>query len=368
MINFKTLYFAIAIGLVSCLLLASDLLAQQFQMQGQFQVQRAGMGGLFGGDAETASSPDQMKNFLLLRIEEMQGVLSLDEKQTRQFGLAAKVVSKKVFEERNNPLLAPFGKAKALRTKESLSDEDTESAENQRNSMEKKLKELVLPVAVSTALNHKTWKKSRQSILTKQQQSDLEQHDQLRAKQVRDVAVKYRVWQLVEKLRLRQNQIEAISALVDRIEGDRLVSRLRQSGGDGMVIVAGGDQPKSITAEDLEDILTPQQMELFKDRGKGSGRFQGLRGAFGLGKPGDASDSNSSLGVQLETGLLVVKNVNEHSKADRMGIRAGDRIDEVNDKPVDTLFQIRNALKSKSDGRVSVTVIRDGESIRLEAK
>lgn len=360
---FKTLFVSNAIALVVCSLCA-DLQGQRFQFQMRRQVQAGGaMAGMFRNGVVVAHTPEQMEKMLVLRIEEIKDASNIDEKQTRKLSLAAKVVSKKVFQERNNPLLAPFGQSKKMDVGDSFSDEDSESNEDQRNSMEKKLKEIVVPVPISTALRHAIWKKSQQSILTDDQQSAVEQYDERRTKHTRDVAVEYRVWQLARQLRLRTDQIEAISEIVDRIEGDQLVEQMNQRQGLSMIILkAGGKESKPVEADDLKDVLDEPQLELFKSNSEGGRRFRRPSLQKGLSNEG----SNSKFGVELKPGEMVVQRIASNSKAEKLGVQVGDIIDEVNDTPVDTLIQIKSALKKESE--TSITVIRDGKVIRLESQ
>jgi serine protease Do len=63
-------------------------------------------------------------------------------------------------------------------------------------------------------------------------------------------------------------------------------------------------------------------------------------------------------GVADGKGLLV-STVRENSPAAKAGLRAGDVIVEVNGKPVSADLDLINALSEKSEGDISLTVVRD---------
>jgi regulator of sigma E protease len=80
-------------------------------------------------------------------------------------------------------------------------------------------------------------------------------------------------------------------------------------------------------------------------------------------------DVLQSLGLQPQTQLTpVVYNVSSGSAADQAGMQKGDRITQLNDKPVTSFRDISDFMQSvKSTDRISVTVQRDNESLELAA-
>ena len=80
-------------------------------------------------------------------------------------------------------------------------------------------------------------------------------------------------------------------------------------------------------------------------------------------------DVLQSLGLQPQTQLTpVVYNVSSGSAADQAGMQKGDRITQLNDKPVTSFRDISDFMQSvKSTDRISVTVQRGNESLELAA-
>ena len=63
---------------------------------------------------------------------------------------------------------------------------------------------------------------------------------------------------------------------------------------------------------------------------------------------------------------LEVRHIARRKKGfEKMGVKVGDIIDEVNRKPVDTLVQINRSLRSRN--KVELKIVRDGESIKLDS-
>jgi len=69
--------------------------------------------------------------------------------------------------------------------------------------------------------------------------------------------------------------------------------------------------------------------------------------------------------IDLDAARPTVKNVAPDSQFEKMGVKVGDIIDEVNRKPVDTLVQINRSLRSRN--KVELKIVRDGESIKLDS-
>ena len=71
------------------------------------------------------------------------------------------------------------------------------------------------------------------------------------------------------------------------------------------------------------------------------------------------------LDLDLDAARPTVKNVAPDSQFEKMGVKVGNIIDEVNRKPVDTLVQINRSLRSRN--KVELKIVRDGESIKLDS-
>lgn len=350
----STLVFCFAMSAIT-----SSLHAQNFQARFGF----GGANGMMDGTANATQTPDEMANLLRLRVDEMRVAADLNEKQVNRLTLIANVVAKKVFEEHNNPLLAPMGATRKRldEDRDSFSDEDTESKDNRR-SIERELAAFRIPVEFETALKHKTWKKAIGSVLNDEQERSWGDYVEARDKEVRKVAVQYKVLQLQEQLQLRKDQIQPVTEIVDRLVGDDLVEKLK-SGQDDFMMMMPGDEPKEIGVDDLKDVLSDAQAELFEQ--KQSAREDPF-GAMGFPGRANRGTPKSTLGVRLSSDVeMKVGSVTRGSMAHDLGIKAGDIIDSVNGQPVDTRLQLRRALQ-KPGGVKTVTVLRDGSEIELE--
>ena len=176
---------------------------------------------------------------------------------TKIDAVAAKVVARKVFDEQPNPLGIPFGGFGGTPEEagDSFSDEDKEAGPD-RSHMEGQLPEIELPVGVREALEHKSWKKALRSVLTEEQHTELEAAKKARQAKAREVAVRYRVFQLQAMLRLKEDQLAAVSEVVDRIEGEDLLARLESGEMDIFNFDPTGKKEK-VEPKDRKEILTP---------------------------------------------------------------------------------------------------------------
>ena len=93
--------------------------------------------------------------------------------------------------------------------------------------------------------------------------------------------------------------------------------------------------------------------------------------ALKLPDPGDdlPPPNKWRLGIQISPDLekLVVGSVVPESRAEKIGIKVGDVIDNVDDKPVKDVESLREAL-SAAKGPIEVTVVREGKEMKLQEK
>ena len=91
------------------------------------------------------------------------------------------------------------------------------------------------------------------------------------------------------------------------------------------------------------------------------------RGLLGINIYSLTPDLAKSLGLESTQGVLVSQ-VAEDSAADKAGIRAGDVVTAINDKPVRSSTDLRNAIGLLRVGeRIDVAIIRDGRPRRVTA-
>jgi C-terminal processing protease CtpA/Prc len=77
--------------------------------------------------------------------------------------------------------------------------------------------------------------------------------------------------------------------------------------------------------------------------------------------------ANARLGISVasEAGHIVVQNVSEKSRAERMGVRPGDEIRKVDGKDVANVGDLRKATMANEKGMV-MEITRDGKEMKLE--
>jgi serine protease Do len=71
----------------------------------------------------------------------------------------------------------------------------------------------------------------------------------------------------------------------------------------------------------------------------------------------------SRAGVPKDVRGLLVEEVNPDSRAAEAGMQAGDVIQEVNRKPVETVEELRAAVKAATDRPTLVLVNREGRDL-----
>lgn len=330
--------------------------------------------GGFDNNSPSADSVEGLTDALKVYIEEMQHVASLDQSQVRKLTLAGKTVAKKLFAQRDQMkgrmpnLLRAFGKERELEpAKDSLSDEDAEASKAKPDVEEEEEEDpFLMPVYLNQLMEQELWKKSVAAVLTPQQSQKLKEAAAARTKAIREAAVAYRVLQIAERLRLRTDQIQPMSEVVDRVEGEQLIKQLQAISPLGF---SARNKGARINKEQVKDILTEAQMELF------DGSKEGPRGLERVNKLLDQllgvkrKAQKATLGVKLKSGGggLVVESVLPDSRAQEMGIQPDDVIDRVNDDPVDTVFQLTQAIKDAGD-TFRITIIRNKKTLQLESK
>ena len=237
-------------------------LSAQFTSEGMPSVAR--YAGLMGNQA---NSPKDMHDAMSLYAENLQYSLELSDQQINKLNLAAKLVSEKVFVREPETRRVPFKKQELAKdNKDSFSDQDSESKAGKSKAPEKRLKPKK-PVAISAGLEHPTWVKALDSVLSDEQKTKLESLQEKQRKAQRAAAIEFRVYGLLQTLRLRDDQIAAVTEIVDRVEGDELTDMLREGGiKPGRVIIVDGggyDSTRSLSAADLKDVLTEKQLNQF---------------------------------------------------------------------------------------------------------
>src|SRR6185436_4560853 len=154
--------------------------------------------------------------------------------------------------------------------------------------------------------------------------------------------LKERVVQQMEKNNVADEQRKQISDLLDRLQKGRLANQV------------GKDDEK---AKQLKDYF------------QASDELREKMEALKLEDPGDdlPPPAKWRLGIQIarDPEKVVVGSVVPESRAEKIGLKVGDVIDKIDDKPVKEIESLREAL-SAAKGPIEVLVVRDGKEMKLQ--
>ena len=153
-----------------------------------------------------------------------------------------------------------------------------------------------------------------------------------------------RLVQQMEKANLPDEQRKQIGDLLDKLQKGRPA---RQAG-DG-----------------------EEKTKALKDYFQASDELRQKLEALKLPDPGDdlPPPSKWRLGIQIspDPEKLIVGSVVPESRAEKIGLKVGDVIDKIDDKPVKEIESLREAL-SAAKGPIEVTVVRVGKEMKLQEK
>src|SRR5207245_3310805 len=156
--------------------------------------------------------------------------------------------------------------------------------------------------------------------------------------------LKDRVVQQMEKANVADEQRKQVAELLDRLQEGKLATR----GG------AGGDRVGQL-----------------KDYFKLSDELREKLEALKLPDPGDdlPPPAKWRLGIQVspDPEKVVVGSVVPDSRGEKIGLKVGDVIGKINDKPVKEIEELREIL-SAAKGPIEMVVVREGKELKLEEK
>ncbi|HEV8603827.1 MAG TPA: PDZ domain-containing protein [Tepidisphaeraceae bacterium] len=156
--------------------------------------------------------------------------------------------------------------------------------------------------------------------------------------------LKDRVVQQMEKANVADEQRKQVADLLDKLQQDRPT---RQIG----------------AAEDRNK----QLKEYFRASDELREKLEALK----LPDPGDdlPPPAKWRLGIQVapDPEKLVVGSVVPESRGEKLGLKVGDVIDKIDDKPVKDIEGLRESL-STAKGPIAVVVVREGTAVKLEEK
>ena len=154
--------------------------------------------------------------------------------------------------------------------------------------------------------------------------------------------LKERVVQEMEKNNVADEQRKQISDLLDRLQKGRLANQVGK-----------------------ED----EKAKQLKDYFQASDELREKMAALKLEDPGDdlPPPAKWRLGIQIarDPEKVVVGSVVPESRAEKIGLKVGDVIDKIDDKPVKEIESLREAL-SAAKGPIEMLVVRDGKEMKLQ--
>lgn len=315
----------------------------------------------FRDEPDEASERHALIELLDMEIEDIDLSIDLSDVQIRQLKLAAKAVVNKAIENREVVMLPRGGIGReTLDLKGYFSDEDEETEGESLDEGDGLVRRVAMPINKSDVLESELWKKAVTSVLNADQKRVRKKQEDEFEKRVRDAAIEYRLMHFAYKLRLAEEQYDKMRAVIDKIQGDDLVKRLK-SGNSLEAVFRQRDEIEPITSDDVEEFLSETQLKRFESIE--DGRFGGRINVV----PRSRKDAQK-IGITLKgNDLLEVQAVKEETVAEELGVMVGDVIDRVGDDPIDSRRQLRQAIE-KLDKITSITVVRDGETIKLESK
>lgn len=316
---------------------------------------------IFQDGPDEASERHALLDMFDIEIEDIHRSIDLSDIQIRQLKLAAKAVANKAIANREIAMLPRGGVGReTLNLKGYFSDEDEENEGDVTDENDGLVQRVAMPINKTEVLESRLWKEAVLSVLNEQQkQVRLKQEEEFENR-LRNAAIEYQLMQYAYKLRLAVEQYDQMREVVERVQGDELVDRLKR-GNEIDEIFLQQDDLTNISEDDVVDFLTESQLNRLKSmQNPGSG----LR----LNVVPQRKKDSQELGVTLEgTRSLEVKKVRDGTIAQELGVLVGDTIDKINDKPIDSRRQLRQAVE-RTKKITSITVIRDGETVSLESK
>ncbi len=340
------------------------------------QVNQVRIGGplMLGGDE--AELEAQMK----IEVDAIQRATGINDAAVKKLDVAAKAAIKAITKKQQeqaaklNPpngfnQLAPGGSASGL------SDEDAEQKKEQNNNAVQPPFQFSMNTT-DEVKKEDIWQKTLANVLNDDQRQVYKKLEADRLVRTRLRAVENYVDQMDSYLKLSDSQRDTVMKIVDQKIGENLAKQkaFNRAGPAGAVImIAGMGFNSSINPEDLRDVLSPVQMAELKrqqeqmDAGP-LAALQGNKPAKRANKDeADLFRSSIGIGVVEEDGKLIIREVKIDSAAEIAGVQVGDVIDSFDDKPIDSLVQLKRAT-SKSNKAWSMQVRRQEMLVTLKAQ
>jgi hypothetical protein len=337
----------------------------------------------FGQDEDSIKG--NLISSMKIEIDAIRRIADLPESTVKKLNIAAiQAVDAAI---KNNPpqrmggrMPPPLPRAGGKPPKEgTLSDEDEEDKAKKDEAIPDAnanfLPGMFSQIDIKTVKKQEPWKKVLAS-LDPEKVAAIEAFEKKRTKDLRDFRVASKVQELDDMLLLSASQRTELTGIVDRVLGDQLALQPRNNGifaGGAMVVVMAGQGGKEIPKDELKKVLSEVQFAEYENmlNRQAQGPFNAAVPPAGFGK--NKKDNNdepqsSSLGFtfkEKESGLSV-ESVTPDSRADQAGLKAGDIIDAIDDKPIDNTVQLKRAIALNASKTLTMQVKREGTDLKLE--
>lgn len=372
MMNLTRRYTWAMVLVFSCLLSTEKSWAQAFQF-----------GPAFGQDED--SIKESLMSSMKIEIDAIRRIADLPENLVKKLNIAAIQAVDAAL--KNNPpqrlggrLPQPLPRAGEKLPKEgTLSDEDEEDKakkEDEPAANANLIPGMFTQIDIKTVKKQDPWKKVLAS-LDPEKVAAIDAFEKKRTQELRAFRVATKVQELDDFLLLSESQKSALTEIVERVLGDHLAMQPRNNGimggGGAMVLMIAGQVGKELPKDELKKVLSEVQFAEYESMliRQAQGPFNAAVPPAGFGKnKKDKSEDlqNSSLGFtfkEKENGLIV-EMVTPDSRADRAGLKTGDIIDGIDDKPVDNAIQLKRAIAFNSTKSLTMNVKREGTELKLE--
>jgi hypothetical protein len=320
-----------------------------------------------------------------IEIDAIRRIADLPENLVKKLNIAAIQAVDAAL--KNNPpqrlggrLAQPLPRAGEKLPKEgTLSDEDEEDKakkEDEPAANANLIPGMFTQIDIKTVKKQDPWKKVLAS-LDPEKVAAIDAFEKKRTQELRAFRVATKVQELDDILLLSEAQKSALTEIVERVLGDHLAMQPRNNGimggGGAMVLMIAGQVGKELPKDELKKVLSEVQFAEYESMliRQAQGPFNAAVPPAGFGKnKKDKSEDlqNSALGFtfkEKENGLIV-EMVTADSRADQAGLKSGDIIDGIDDKPVDNAIQLKRAIALNSTKSLTMNVKREGTDLKLE--
>lgn len=372
MMNITRRYTWAIVLIFSCLLSTERSWGQAFQF-----------GPAFGQDED--SIKESLMSSMKIEIDAIRRIADLPENLVKKLNIAAIQAVDAAL--KNNPpqrlggrLAQPLPRAGEKLPKEgTLSDEDEEDKakkEDEPAANANLIPGMFTQIDIKTVKKQDPWKKVLAS-LDPEKIAAIDAFEKKRTQELRAFRVATKVQELDDFLLLSEAQKSELTEIVERVLGDHLAMQPRNNGimggGGAMVLMIAGQVGKELPKDELKKVLSEVQFAEYESMliRQAQGPFNAAVPPAGFGKnKKDKSEDlqNSALGFtfkEKENGLIV-EMVTADSRADQAGLKSGDIIDGIDDKPVDNAIQLKRAIALNSAKSLTMNVKREGTDLKLE--